>query len=423
MFIMPWRKYSPRAGKFGPIYPISRGISVRKDARGFWCLFFENQSVRKNQTFGKGRRGLVAATKAGEKAAAEKPLFDGLLKVPDSKPEPVPDFFSFSRIWFQAGRYRWAKFTIQRYESVLTLYIEPDPLFRKSLDQFKRQDLKRFLRRLARRRSPALVETVHGVISSVFNEAVDEELIKANPATGILKTILPPKNQRDQKPPDPFSQKELQLFLDHAQNVTNPAKQMVLKVMAYAGLRLGEALAMRAEYFDPSRRTYFVAQSFRAKTFGKPKSGKTRLVDLPDFLVDDLSRYINRLRRDSLEGGEGGRIDLLFIDPATSGCWPYSQRKIQYIVEKICRMADLRPRNPHDLRHTYASLLLMAHQSPGYVQRQLGHSSISITMDIYCHWIPGQGRGGLEKALGGEKVVPNRVRKPHIIAYEKKRSR
>jgi len=65
----------------------------------------------------------------------------------------------------------------------------------------------------------------------------------------------------------------------------------------------------------------------------------------------------------------------------------------------------------------------MAHQSPGYVQRQLGHSSISITMDIYCYWIPGQGRDGLEKALGGEKVVPNRVRKPHIIAYEKKRSR
>ena len=48
--------------------------------------------------------------------------------------------------------------------------------------------------------------------------------------------------------------------------------------------------------------------------------------------------------------------------------------------------------------------------------RQLGHSSISITMDIYCHWIPGQGRDGLEEALGGEKFVPNRVRNPHIIA-------
>jgi len=40
---------------------------------------------------------------------------------------------------------------------------------------------------------------------------------------------------------------------------------------------------------------------------------------------------------------------------------------------------------------------------------------------IYCHWIPGEGRDGLEEALGGEKFVPNRVRNPHIFAYMKKR--
>ena len=76
----------------------------------------------------------------------------------------------------------------------------------------------------------------------------------------------------------------------------------------------------------------------------------------------------------------------------------------------------------HDLRHTYATLLLMAHQSPGYVQQQLGHSSISITMDIYCHWIPGEGRCGLEDALlGPENLAPNRVPNLHIFAYHKKR--
>ena len=64
----------------------------------------------------------------------------------------------------------------------------------------------------------------------------------------------------------------------------------------------------------------------------------------------------------------------------------------------------------------------MAHMSPAYVQRQLGYNSISITIDIYAHWIPGEGRQGLEEALGGGKFVPNRVLKPHIIAYEKKDS-
>ena len=112
----------------------------------------------------------------------------------------------------------------------------------------------------------------------------------------------------------------------------------------------------------------------------------------------------------------------MFVDPKENGPWPYSQRKVQGLVKKVCKAAGLEIRNPHDLRHTYATLLLMAHQSPGYVQKQLGHSSISITMDIYCHWIPGEGRGGLEAALGGEIFVRNRVRKPHIIAYIKNRS-
>ena len=35
--------------------------------------------------------------------------------------------------------------------------------------------------------------------------------------------------------------------------------------------------------------------------------------------------------------------------------------------------------------------MLMAHQSPAYVQWQLGQSSIQITVDRYCHWIPGEG--------------------------------
>jgi len=55
----------------------------------------------------------------------------------------------------------------------------------------------------------------------------------------------------------------------------------------------------------------------------------------------------------------------------------------------------------------------MAHQSPAYVQKQLGHSSISITVDTYGHWISGEGRQGLEKALLGPER--NRGEKMYIL--------
>jgi integrase len=138
-------------------------------------------------------------------------------------------------------------------------------------------------------------------------------------------------------------------------------------------------------------------------------------VDLPRFLVEELNRYVIHLKKEGLRRGQGGEVDLLFPDPKESGNWPFSQRKVQGIVKRVCIGSKLRVRNPHDLRHNYASILLMANKSPAYVKEQLGHSSISITVDIYGHWIPGKGREGLEDALLGG------VQKSHIIAYEGKR--
>ena len=418
---MPWRKYHTKAGKYGPIYQIAKGVQVRRDARGMWVLFVERNSCRTNRSIGKGREALVKAIRAGEQIACQ--LREANLEKPADKPEKlVVGFKEFSRQWFDGNRCRWDPFTVQRYEEILRLHIWPHKLFDRSVDALGRKQLKQHLRSIYKKRSPATVEAVHGVISGIFEEAIDDEIIGANPARGLLNKILPPKRQRDQKEPAPFTREELRLFLDCSAVICSLAEQLILKVMAYAGLRLGEALAMRLGHLDFDRMAYHVAESFKLKRFKKPKFGKTRIVDLPAYLVDDLRHHVRSLQKENLRQGSGGSVDLLFIDPKEDGPWPYSQRKVQGMMKKVCKVAGLAPRNPHDLRHTYATLLLMAHQSPGYVQKQLGHSSISITMDIYCHWIPGEGRGGLEEALGGEKVVPNRVRNSHIIAYKKKRS-
>jgi len=121
------------------------------------------------------------------------------------------------------------------------------------------------------------------------------------------------------------------------------------------------------------------------------------------------------LKKEGLQAGRGGHVDLLFVKPEGSERgWPFSQRDVQCELKRVCKAAGLEVRNPHDLRHTYATTLLMAGMSPAYVQRQLGHSSIAITVDIYGHWVPGEGRAGLEAALAGgagkgsgeEKIVP-----------------
>ena len=66
----------------------------------------------------------------------------------------------------------------------------------------------------------------------------------------------------------------------------------------------------------------------------------------------------------------------------------------------VLKASGLRRIRFHDLRHTFASLLLQQGESPGYVKEQMGHSSIAITVDLYGHLIPGGNRQAVDRLDG-----------------------
>ena len=67
--------------------------------------------------------------------------------------------------------------------------------------------------------------------------------------------------------------------------------------------------------------------------------------------------------------------------------------------------------SPHCLRHTYASLLLQQGESPAYVQRQLGHASIQLTVDTYGKWLPNENKGAVDRLdeASGSRMVAEMV--------------
>lgn len=136
---------------------------------------------------------------------------------------------------------------------------------------------------------------------------------------------------------------------------------------------------------------------------------------MPDIFIDELYEYIRYLKKENLNQGKKAVIDHLFLDPKEKYMYPFSQGKVQRLVVKVSRVAELERRNPHDLRHTYATLMLINNVSPAYVQKQLGHSSIRTTVDIYGHWIQGEGRDNLEKVFAYPSTESGR--KVHISAY------
>jgi integrase len=59
--------------------------------------------------------------------------------------------------------------------------------------------------------------------------------------------------------------------------------------------------------------------------------------------------------------------------------------------------AGLRRVRIHDLRHTYASLLIQQGESLAYIRDQLGHHSIQVTVDIYGHLVPGGNQAAVDR--------------------------
>jgi integrase len=106
-----------------------------------------------------------------------------------------------------------------------------------------------------------------------------------------------------------------------------------------AGLRLGEALGKRLKNLDFDKMVYLVNRGYKLHRFKKPKFEKSRIVDLPAYLVEEFKDYIWDLQKQNLRQGRGAIVDLLFIDSEERGIYPYSQRKVQRLVKKGCKAA------------------------------------------------------------------------------------
>jgi integrase len=166
----------------------------------------------------------------------------------------------------------------------------------------------------------------------------------------------------------------------------------IIRLFVYAGLRRGEAFALQWDDVDwgngQDGGRLFVRRNLVNGRLGTPKTKKSiRNVDVPQALLDDLAVY--RMMYPPLGTG------FLFRDAhgtvTDPGVW--SRRPFRRIV----RRAGLRMIGVHVLRHTYASLLINAGEPPKYVQQQLGHGSLKITMDLYAHIFPSTSTAAMQR--------------------------
>ena len=162
---------------------------------------------------------------------------------------------------------------------------------------------------------------------------------------------------------------------------------------ARTGMREGELIGLKGGDVDFNGRLIEVQRNVVRKRVTTPKNGKTRRVDMSLQLINTIKRLLARRKAEALKRGESlddVMEDWVFTTPQGTQLDPNNLRK--RVFYRALAMAGLRRVRFHDLRHTYASLLIQQGESLAYVKDQLGHHSIQITVDTYGHLVPGGNR-------------------------------
>jgi integrase len=211
---------------------------------------------------------------------------------------------------------------------------------------------------------PTTVLRAYGVLSGILADAVKGRRLAVNPAKGVDN--LPRKTGK------------LRVYLssdDVARLADESGEHRALVLLlAYCGLRWGEAIALRVVDVEFLRRRLAVhenaVQIGTRHAVGPIKGRKARSVPVPEFVLDELSTQCRDKSRGDLVFGDRGYLQR----PKSATGW----------FQAAVKRAGVQHITPHDLRHTCASLAVSAGVNVLALQRMLGHTSAKMTLDTYA---------------------------------------
>ncbi|MFV1365895.1 site-specific integrase [Mycolicibacterium elephantis] len=211
------------------------------------------------------------------------------------------------------------------------------------------------------------IENALGVLRMVLADAVSDNRLIRNPCAGI-------------KPPKRLHRARAYLNHEQVEALAQAVGKdgLVVRLLAYTGLRWGELAALNVGSVDLQRRRLQVDQSV-AEVGGRlawkpPKDHERRSVPFPAFLSDEIAATMSgKARRD------------LLLSSATGGVIRISTWRPRVFNPARDSLGDDFPRvTPHDLRHTAASLAVSAGGNVLALARMLGHESPKMTLETYA---------------------------------------
>lgn len=299
----------------------------------------------------------------------------------------TPRFRDYTPIWLRDCRTKGLKYsTLLSYEGILDKHLIP-AFGDLRMDEVSREKVRELACRL--RATGTAPKTIHNVIralSAIFTLAYEEKPLPFNPARNPSKLVKLRKGRRA-------------VVYSHAEEILILAKVKAdlphwypfVLCLFRTGVREGEAVALEPGDLDLRGRSVQIERNYTAGHLeDSPKDGEDRSVELSLDLVETLKGHLALQEAEAMAANRP-RPRWLFTTPA--GEIIRSNNFRDRIWRPTLKALGLRYRCVHATRHTYATRLIMNGANLVYVQKQLGHSSIKITVDLYTHWIEAAERG------------------------------
>ncbi len=361
------------------------GVKVR-ERNGAWWIFIDHYGQRKARRIGAGPSGKKAALQVAQQIQARLTLGEPAF----GSPSAGITLEAYANTFLERIQHTRKPSTHEGYQQTLTHNIEP-MLGHLDLQAVTREKVKSLaMAGLAKGQSPKTVQNIIRCLSSLLSHAMEDGLLSANPAVKPGK-FLPKISKR--RGINPLNRQEVATLLETAKAKASRYYPIFLCAVR-TGLRMGELLALQWEDLDFNGRCIQVSRNFTHWKLTTPKSGESRRVDMSLELTQALKDL--KLERQIEAGASGTDVPpWVFCNERGGLMHPHNLR--ERIFYGLLKKAELRRVRFHDLRHTFASLLLQNGESPVYVKEQMGHSSIQVTVDCYGHLIPGGNKQAVDR--------------------------
>lgn len=222
----------------------------------------------------------------------------------------------------------------------------------------------------------------------IFDYAIRIGLIAMNPTKLVTRPKI--KDEVEEKEPNFYTKAELTLFFNCLEKENDPKIYSLFRVLAFTGIRKGEALALTWNDINFEQQTITISKTLTRGEQSKliiqtPKTGNSkRVVSVDDKTLSILKQWRTTQKKQYFILGFNtmNKQQLIFSNLQNDYLQPTITRKY---IKQVCEKYELKEITTHGFRHTHCSLLFESGATIKEVQDRLGHSDVQTTMNIYAH--------------------------------------